>query len=148
MSAANQNIFMLRRVAMALGPLREKVVFLGGATAGLLITDPAGTGFRPTKGVDVIVDVNSRIAYGTVLRDQLLTLGFREDASKGAPVCRWLLEDLIVDVLPIDGAVLGFSNRWYPVAMATAVEVELPGGPTMRVVTAPAFIATKLEAFE
>jgi hypothetical protein len=144
----HQNVIMLRRVAVALGALREKVVFLGGATAGLLVTDPAGAGFRPTKDVDLIVEVASKVAYATVLRDQLLQLGFREDVSKGAPLCRWLLDDLIVDVLPTDGAVLGFSNRWYPLAMATAVEIELPGGPSVRVVTAPAFAATKLDAFE
>ncbi len=147
-AVTHHNVTMIRRVAIALGPLRERVVFLGGATAGLLITDPAGAGFRPTKDVDLIVEVASTIVYATVLRDELLRLGFREDTSNGAPLCRWLFEDLIVDVMPTVGSVLGFSNRWYAVAMATATDLDLPGGPRVRIVTAPAFLATKLDAFE
>jgi hypothetical protein len=54
--------------------------------------------------------------------------------------------------MPPEGNVLGFSNRWYLHAVATAVVVELPGLPndesvTIRLVTAPSFVATKLEAF-
>jgi hypothetical protein len=147
-AVAHHNVTMIRRVAVALGPLRQRVVFVGGATAGLLISDPAGAGFRPTKDVDLIVEVTSTIFYATVLRDELVRLGFKEDTSKGAPLCRWLFEDLIVDVMPTAGSVLGFSNRWYVVAMETATGLDLPAGPRVRIVTAPAFLATKLDAFE
>ena len=42
---------------------------------------------------------------------------------------------------------LGFSNRWYGPAIEHAQRVEV-GGLTIRVVTAPYFLATKLEAFD
>lgn len=43
--------------------------------------------------------------------------------------------------------VLGFSNRWYPLACATAWANRLPSGRSVQVIAAPAFVATKLEAF-
>jgi hypothetical protein len=43
--------------------------------------------------------------------------------------------------------VLGFANRWYPLARQQSDEVALPDGPTIRVVQAPLFLAMKVEAF-
>ena len=40
------NIDMIIRAARGLGDLREKVAFLGGATTGLLLTDPASADVR------------------------------------------------------------------------------------------------------
>ena len=49
--------------------------------------------------------------------------------------------------MPTLGDVLGFSNRWYALAVNTARDLTLPSGTAIRVITAPAFVATKLEAF-
>jgi hypothetical protein len=88
MKAADRNLELLRVVAEHLGPLRDRVVFVGGAAAGLLITDPGAPTPRPTKDVDIIVEVASLAEYNTALRDQLLDLGFAEDGEEGAPRCR------------------------------------------------------------
>jgi hypothetical protein len=61
--------------------------------------------------VDVIVEVGSHAAYAT-LGERLRKLGFKEDTSEDAPVCRWLIEGVKVDVMPTSAAVLGFGNRW------------------------------------
>ena len=42
---------------------------------------------------------------------------------------------------------MGFGNRWYDEAVRTAVTHTLPSGTSIRLITAPVFIATKLEAF-
>jgi hypothetical protein len=52
-----------------------------------------------------------------------------------------------LDVMPTDEKVLGFKNRWYQAAIEAAQEMELEPGFTIRVITAPYFIATKLDAF-
>jgi predicted nucleotidyltransferase len=148
MKPADLNLEMIRTVANHLGPLRERVVFVGGATAGLLITDAASPTPRRTKDVDVIVEIASLVQYGTVLRDQLLDLGFIEDTAEGAPVCRWFVAGVKVDIMPTDENVLGFKNHWFKLAIAHAVERQLDGGPTIRVVTGPFFVAMKLEAFD
>jgi len=47
--------------------------------------------------------------------------------------------------MPAQGEILGFSNRWYPLALDTAQYQGLPSGRSIRIVTAPVFLATKLE---
>lgn len=61
------NLGRVELAAQCLGPLLEELTLVGGASAGLLITDPAALQVRPTVDVDVV---------------------------------------------PLDEAVLGFSNRW------------------------------------
>jgi predicted nucleotidyltransferase len=41
-----------------------------------------------------------------------------------------------------------YAPRWYPLAVETAREIELPSGQSIRLIHAPLFIATKLEAFK
>lgn len=47
----------------------------------------------------------------------------------------------------MDTHILGFANRWYPLAMQTAQVVELPSAMKIRLISAPVFVATKFEAF-
>jgi hypothetical protein len=54
---------------------------------------------------------------------------------------------VLFDFMPIDPAILGFSNPWYPEAARTALRVRLSEYVEIRLIAAPAFIATKLEAF-
>ena len=139
------NRVLFESVVRLLAPVLDKLVFVGGCTTGLFITDPAASGIRPTKDVDAIVDVTSYAKY-TALSERLRTLGLVEDTTPGAPLCRWRRNDLIVDVMPTDATVLGFSNRWYPAAIETAQTFHI-AGHDVRVVTPALFIATKLEAF-
>jgi hypothetical protein len=137
---------MVERIASALGALRERVVFLGGCATGLLLTDPAAPALRTTLDVDVVIEVASRIAY-MELGNELTSRGFRPDQSEGAPICRWVFEDLLLDLMPSDATLLGFGNRWYPDAIRTAWVCSLPSGQRIRVVAPPYFLATKLDAF-
>ena len=50
--------------------------------------------------------------------------------------------------MPTDERILGFSNRWYRPAMESAQRVQLENDLIIRVVTAPFFLGTKLEAFK
>ena len=129
------NLGMVERIAAALGPLLPRMVFVGGTPAT-----------RVTKDVDVIVEVATHGGYFQVEK-ALRLQGFRNDTREGAPLCRWCWEELILDVMPTDPAILGFSNQWYPETMATAEDRMLPGGLTIRLVAPVYFIATKLEAF-
>ena len=142
---ADPNRVLFESVVRLLAPVLDKLVFVGGCTTGLFITDPAASGIRPTKDVDAIVDVTSYAKY-TALSERLRTLGLVEDTTPGAPLCRWRRHDLIVDVMPTDATVLGFSNRWYPAAIETAQTFHI-AGHDVRVVTPALFIASKLEAF-
>ena len=61
-------------------------------------------------------------------------------------MCRWRRDGVVVDVMPVDEHILGFSNRWYPAALATARALDL-AEHRVRVAPPPLFVATKLEAF-
>lgn len=138
---------MLMRAVDRLAPIRDRLVFLGGAVTELFITEPGFQGSRRTKDVDVVVNVMNLGEYSDTLREQLVGLGLREDVREGAPVCRWLLDDLIVDIMPTRGDILGFSCEWYQLAFDTARPISLPNGVTIRLVTPACFLATKLTAF-
>lgn len=137
----------LKTVAQKLKPLHEKVVFLGGAVVGLLLTDLAGTEVRPTKDVDVVVDVATYGQFGEV-GDRLRALGFRNDQEEGAPICRWLIEGIKVDVMPPVPLVIGFSNLWYPHAVKESQSYRLEEGIEIQLITAPLLLATKFAAFK
>lgn len=139
------NRVVFEAVVRLLRPVLGDLVFVGGCTTGIFLTEPAATGIRPTKDVDAIADVASYAKYNS-LAERLRALGLTEDTTPGAPLCRWRRAEMIVDVMPTDASVLGFSNRWYPAAIETA-EVHRIAGHDVRIVTAPLFIATKLEAF-
>jgi hypothetical protein len=139
------NRVLFEAVVRLLRPVLDHLVFVGGCTTGLFLTDPAASGIRPTKDVDAIVDVTSYAKYAA-LAERLRALGLAEDTTPGAPLCRWRHADMIVDVMPTDASVLGFSNRWYPAAIITA-QMRRIAGHDVRIVTPPLFIATKLEAF-
>jgi hypothetical protein len=142
----NPNLELLEMAAERLRPLLPEIVFVGGCATGLLIDDPGAAPVRGTYDVDVIAEIASYAEY-TEFSDRLRAVGFQEDAREGAPLCRWQHGDLTLDVMPLDPKILGFSNRWYPDALGAAEEVRLPGGPTVRAITAPYFLGTKLEAF-
>lgn len=137
---------LLSEAAARLEPLLPKIVFAGGCATGMLITDPAAAPVRLTNDADVIAEISSYSEY-IEFSERLRVLGFVEDQSQGAPLCRWKHGRLTVDVMPLDEKVLGFSNPWYPAAMAAATEHELENGLLIRMVTAPYFLATKFEAF-
>ena len=131
---------------MALGPLRSKVVFLGGSATGFHITDKAEPDVRATKDVDIIVDVASRVEYHQ-LEKTLRELGFSQKIEIDGPICRWYFDDVVVDVMPTDENILGFSNRWYLQAIKNSVTIAIERKLEIQIVTAPYFLGTKLDAF-
>lgn len=143
----SENVAMLMRVVAHLTPLRERLVFLGGAVTELFITLPGARRPRQTKDVDVVIDVMNLGEYSDTLRKQLIGLGLREDDRDGAPLCRWLLEDMIIDIMPTRGDILGFPCTWHSIAYATATPSQLPDGTVIRLVTPACFLVTKLSAF-
>ena len=147
MSAVHDpNAELLAAMAARLGELRERFVFVGGCATGLLITDPAAVPIRATRDVDVIIEVATLADY-YALGAPLRAAGFTQDMAGGEPPYRWRAGEMLLDVMPTDERILGFSNRWYPSAIEKASRVALPGGLSIRLVTAPHFAATKLEAF-
>ena len=70
---ADPNRVLFESVVRLLVPVLDELVFVGGCTTGLFITDPAAGDIRPTKDVDAIVDVTSYAKY-TALAERLRAL--------------------------------------------------------------------------
>jgi hypothetical protein len=141
------NLPLLVDLARRLRPLLPELVFVGGATVELYLTDPAAARPRVTRDVDVICEAESRLAYHR-LGDRLRELGFREDQSPGAPVGRWTCPEGVLDVMAKEPAVLGFTNPWYDVGLQRADPRAISEGLVLRLLQAPLFVATKLAAYE
>lgn len=122
------SIELLELGAAALGGLVPEVAFLGGASIELWITDPAAPPVRPTKDVDVVVEVVTRSEFYT-FEARLRAHGFSEDQEDGV-ICRWRhnATGLILDAMPGRPEILGFENRWHAAALSHAVERQLPLG--------------------
>jgi predicted nucleotidyltransferase len=141
----DKNVSMLEEVAEALGPLTKQAVFLGGCAVGLLIVDKGRPPVRVTNDVDLAIEAKTRVEY-YALADKLRERGFREDPESGV-ICRWRLGELVVDIMPTKEGLLGFPDGWYQDALLHASTYTLPSGAQVNLVTAPHFLATKLEAF-
>ena len=137
----------MKAAVAGLGPVSDQMVFLGGCATGLLIADPAAPSIRATRDVDVIVEIASLAAYyqlSELLREQ----GFSEDHAEQAPICRWTGHGVLLDVMPTNPDILGFGSEWYERAFTAAQAHDLPSGHTIRFISAPYFVITKLAAFE
>ena len=140
----HQSIERIVTVARQLGALLDKVVFAGGSATGLLITDPAFPDIRPTIDIDVIVEVISLTDYYR-FQQSLREKGFRESVEQGV-ICRWEFNEILIDFMPTDERILGFSNRWYSDAYHSAQSFSIKD-LTIKLIKAPYFLGTKLEAF-
>lgn len=145
--SSNPNVAILELVAQALGPVCERMVFVGGCATGLLLTQQRAERIRMTEDVDVVAQTLTVHDYHAV-ESQIRARGFSNDMRPGAPVCRWVYQNVTLDVMPTAKDILGFANRWYPLAFASAQTVVLPSQTCIRLITAPVFIGTKLEAFK
>lgn len=139
------NIEMLQTVANGLGDLKDEMVFVGGAVAELYASNPDISEIRPTLDVDCVIELRSKTAH-IKLEEDLRILGFANDTSKGAPICRWVYQNIMVDIMPSDSDVLGFSNLWYDEGIENKISKTLPNGTVVFVFPPEYYLAAKIEA--
>lgn len=143
--SANRDLLV--RVARKVRPLLDELVFVGGAVVELYFTDPASPRVRPTDDTDAICEVTGYTGYGRVA-DRLRELGFVQSASAADPPYRWRSGPDVLDLMPTDPEILGFSNRWYRTAIRTVIQLELEDGDVIPVPAPAVFVAIKLAAHE
>lgn len=141
----HKNIVRIKAVYNNLSDLKDKVVFVGGATTSLY-ADRQTLEVRPTDDVDVIIEL---INYNerAKLEEKLRTIGFQHD-MESTVVCRFKIQGIIVDIMPTTSDSIGFSNRWYPEGFKQAEEYKIDDNNIVKILSSTYFIATKLEAFK
>jgi len=139
------NLGALRAVAGRLDGLGLDYAFVGRSIVNLLLDHPDLSPARPTDDVDVILEVVTAERYSDV-EVRIRGLGFEHDMSPGAPLCRWVLGNLMVDIMPTEGAALGLNTAWFKEALATATE-QVVAHTKLKLVSPVGFLATKYVAF-
>ncbi|WP_431122941.1 nucleotidyl transferase AbiEii/AbiGii toxin family protein [Flagellimonas flava] len=133
-----------KKIAKALGDLNDGVVYVGGAMVSLYIDDPAAEDIRPTKDLDLTFKVAS-FAQLEELRKRLIEKGFTQNAEDKVN-CRFRFEDLKVDVMSTQNVGWAPSNPWFAPGFEKAISITL-NETTIKVLSLPYFLATKMEAF-
>ncbi len=142
----NNTLGLIELVASGLEELTKEVVFVGGASVVFLVPEMAHDQIRMTDDVDVIVDIATTIEYHKFC-EKLRAKGYQHVME--GPICRFRdPNNIIVDVMPLDESVLGFSNYWYKQAMENSELYRLPSQQEVRYCSIPYFLGTKFEAFK
>lgn len=139
------NISNIKTVNNALGSLKDKVVFVGGATVSFY-ADRQVFEIRVTDDIDVIIEILN-YSERNALEEKLRSIGFVHDIDSKI-ICRYTIEGVTVDIMPTDDPTIGFSNKWYPAGFKEAIDYTIDEMNSVKILTAPYFIATKLEAFK
>lgn len=139
------NIVRIKSVANLLGDLNDIVVFVGGATLSLYASRRTFD-VRQTDDIDVIVEILN-YSQRVELEARLRSIGFVNDVASGI-ICRWEIDKITVDIMPTDDQSVGFRNKWYPEGYKRAMSYVIDDRCTIRILRAPYFLATKLEAFK
>ncbi len=127
--------------------LSSKIVFVGGAVVSFYSTSQNIIDSCPTKDIDCVIQLTSRLNY-TALEQELRKKGFENDLSQKAPICRWLYQDITVDIMPDDLKILGFTNIWYKEGVKNSVNYNIFDNIVVKIFSAPYFIASKFEAYK
>jgi hypothetical protein len=137
------NVTRIKAVNNALGELRDKVVFVGGATVSLY-ADSGSEEIRPTEDIDIVVEIWARKDY-IEIDEKLRKLGFIND-QESEIICRYKIDGLVVDVMPTQSDILGFTNKWYQPGFEHSISYNLSESE-IKIFSPPYFLASKLEAF-
>ena len=79
---AHPNLQLLIEASRLLIPILDEVVFVGGCTTGLFISDQGAGELRTTLDVDAIAEITSYADY-SLFSARLRKLDFTEDTSEG-----------------------------------------------------------------
>jgi len=136
------NITRIKAVNNALEELKDKVVFVGGATVSLY-ADSAAEEIRPTEDIDIVVEIWARKDYFEI-DEKLRKLGFVNDQESGI-ICRYKIDGLVVDVMPTQSDILGFTNKWYQPGFENSISYNLSESE-IKIFSPPYFLASKVRS--
>lgn len=144
---ANTPLENIDFVAQGLGALCAEVVFVGGATLELYLDNAPSRqrpDIRPTLDVDCVIQTSSNRKDFYEWEEKVRNLGFN---NAPGPIGRFIYKGIIVDFMPTDAAILGFTNPWYKAGIQNAATTKLSSGTSIRFLPIEYFVATKCTAF-
>jgi len=140
------NLGVVKKVAHVLGELNDHVAYVGGATVSIYADDPAADDVRPTKDVDIVLQV---ISFGelTALQQKLAKKGIYPD-SKSNVACRFQYDDILIDVMSTKEVGWAPSDPWFEPGFKSLLSYEVDDETRIMVFPVFYFLATKFSAFK
>ena len=133
------------KIAMALEELNAKVVYVGGSVVQFYASDQGAANPMTTYDVDCVVDLTTYREYHA-FEEELHGKNFSNDTSEGAPICRYLFDDEIVDFMPKVDTGIGESNRWYPMGVEHKQHYLINSNTAIFIMPVSYYLASKFEA--
>ena len=140
----SQNIKSIKIIARALGDLNEKAVFTGGAVLSLYADDPAAPDVRPTRDMDIVVEIASQSEL-KILRQKLAVRNIHP-AKDEKVLCRFIHQKILLDVMSTREVGWAPANPWFKIGYDRRIPFELED---IRIQIFPfvCFLAAKFTAF-
>lgn len=103
------NTKVVEKVAISLEELNNEVIYVGGAIVSLYVTDEAAEQPRPTKDIDISVQISS-LSQMERLREKLASKNIYP-APFEKVMYRYYYENILIDFIPFKETPLGPTNR-------------------------------------
>jgi predicted nucleotidyltransferase len=138
------NIEAVKKIAIALKDLNSRVVFVGGTVVSLYIDDPAAEDVRPTKDVDISLEIAS-LSKLEEIRVELKRNGFIQ-SPEDTVICRFRFDDVMVDVMATHPIGWAPANEWFEEGFKQLQKYDL-NEININIMPFVYFLASKLSAF-
>lgn len=139
------NIKVVEKVAISLEEINNEVIYVGGAIVSLYVTDEGAEQPRPTKDIDISVQISS-LSQMERLREKLASKNIYP-APFEKVMYRYYYENILIDFIPFKETPLGPTNRWLKPGFKKSYTVNI-GEIEIKILPVSLFLATKWEAFK
>jgi predicted nucleotidyltransferase len=138
----NKNV--IKTVAKGLGEFNQRVVYVGGAVVSMYINDPAADDVRPTKDIDISLEIAS-LTELEVIRKVLRNKGFSQTADEDI-ICRFRYKDIKVDVMSTREIGWAPANIWFEEGFKFKEPIQVDE-EKINILPLPYFLASKFTAY-
>lgn len=139
------NLKIVEKVATRLGEINNDVMYVGGAVVSLYVTDEGAELPRPTKDIDISVQISTYTQMDE-LREKLATKKIYPVPTETV-MYRYSYEDILIDFIPYEETSLGPTNSWLKPGFEKCYPVQV-GEVEIKILPVSLFLATKWEAFK
>ena len=140
-----KSIEAIKIIAQILGDLNDQVVYVGGAVAALYADDPGAPEIRPTKDVDIVIEIASTFEL-EVFRQKLSKrdIHFARDAKV---MCRFKYQDIYLDVMATKEIGWAPANPWFKAGFNNS-EIHQLDDVKIKIMPVAYYLAAKFIAFK
>lgn len=134
----------IKTVAKALGDLNERVIYVGGAVTGLYANDAGAPEVRPTKDIDIVLEIPSWAGLENI-RQQLAERDIHFAPAEKV-MCRFMYDTILIDVMSTQEVGWAPANPWFKGGYSLP-EIHVLDDVSIRILPLPYYLASKFTAF-